>query len=316
MSDIIVQSSLPLASHSDILEELLADKRSPNTRHAYAKDLKNFFQFLAGSDPTPELVQQFLSLERMEAIAWVMKYRQHLYGRGLKSATVNRRISAIKSLVNYARKVGQCNFTLADLKSDKVRPYRDTTGIPAAEYKKILAVPDRSCFGGKRDYAILRLLWDNALRRSEVSKLDISDVDLSGRALWVLSKGWGDEKQRVSLTLKSVEALQDWLMARKEWDINQPLFIRLDHSTWGKRLGDHAIYMMVRRLATEAGIEKLMSPHRVRHSSITTALDKTNGDVRRVQKLSRHSNLNTLLIYDDNRQDLQKEISDILSMEV
>ena len=55
-----------------------------------------------------------------------------------------------------------------------------------------------------------------------------------------------------------------------------------------------------------------MSPHRIRHSAITTALDVTGGDVRRVQKLSRHSNLNTLMIYDDNRRNAQGEITALL----
>jgi integrase/recombinase XerC len=63
----------------------------------------------------------------------------------------------------------------------------------------------------------------------------------------------------------------------------------------------------------QAGIEKPMSPHRIRHSSITAALDVTEGNVRKVQKLSRHSNLDTLMVYDDNRTKDQLEISDLLA---
>ena len=66
------------------------------------------------------------------------------------------------------------------------------------------------------------------------------------------------------------------------------------------------------KYANLAGIDKVMSPHRIRHSSITEALNLTNGDVRKVQKLSRHSNLNTLMIYDDNRQNLQGEVTNML----
>ncbi|MFM6397850.1 tyrosine-type recombinase/integrase, partial [Planktothrix sp.] len=62
----------------------------------------------------------------------------------------------------------------------------------------------------------------------------------------------------------------------------------------------------------KAGISKPMSPHRIRHSSITAALDATGGDVRRVQKLSRHHDLNTLMIYDDNRKNAQGEITNLL----
>jgi integrase/recombinase XerC len=68
----------------------------------------------------------------------------------------------------------------------------------------------------------------------------------------------------------------------------------------------------VREFSKKAGISKPMSPHRVRHSSITAALDATHGDVRRVQKLSRHQDVNILMAYDDNRQNAQGEITNLL----
>ena len=68
----------------------------------------------------------------------------------------------------------------------------------------------------------------------------------------------------------------------------------------------------MQKYAKLAGIDKVLSPHRIRHSSITEALNLTDGDVRKVQKLSRHSNLNTLTIYDDNRQNLQGELINML----
>ncbi len=98
----------------DVMAELLADKRSLNTRTAYAKDLRDFFRFAASvASPTPELVTQFLQLEQFDAIALVLKYKSHLLNeRGLKEATVNRRLAALKALVNFARKLGKCNYTL------------------------------------------------------------------------------------------------------------------------------------------------------------------------------------------------------------
>ncbi|CAC5339815.1 tyrosine-type recombinase/integrase [Planktothrix agardhii] len=69
---------------------------------------------------------------------------------------------------------------------------------------------------------------------------------------------------------------------------------------------------MIRKFSQKAGISKPMSPHRVRHSSITAALDATGGDVRRVQKLSRHNDVNILMAYDDNRQNAQGEITNLL----
>lgn len=304
---------LELAGDRDVLAELLADKRSLNTRHAYSKDLKDFFWFIAASDPKPELVTEFLQLDRFRAVALVLKYKAYLIERGLKEATINRRLAAIKSLVSFARKLGKCDYTLEDIKCEKVKPYRDTTGISKDAYKSMLALPNRNTLKGKRDYALLRLLWDNALRRSEISSADIKDLDKDGRVLLILGKGQGSHKETVSLSKPTVDAILDWLQARKELDVNQPLFIALDNAHYGHRLSGTSIYRLVEKIAKAAGITKKLSPHRIRHSGITAALDATGGDVRRVQKLSRHANLNTLMIYDDNRRNVQGEISDLLA---
>ena len=301
-----------LALNSDILGDLLANKRSVQTRQAYAKDLRDFFTFIANSDPTPELVGEFLALEQFDALALVLNYRQHLINKGLKESTVNRRLAAIKSLVNYARTIGRCKFTLADIKNEKVRRYTDTSGIPTDQMKTLLDLCDRSTLKGKRDYAIFRLLWSNALRRGEISNANVTDLDIDNRCLWIQGKGRGTDKEKIELGLATLEAIQDWLTARGRVRKNSPLFCTLDYCTKGHRLSGEAIYTIVRELAEKAQIKKRLSPHRIRHSSITAALDATGGDVRRVQKLSRHHDLNTLMIYDDNRQNAQGEITNLL----
>lgn len=153
----LAQRVPPLAfavEETDVLALLLADKRSPNTRSAYAKDLTDFFRFAASVElPTPELVAEFLGLERRQALALALSYKAHLLNRQLKEATVNRRLAAIKALVNFARSLGKCDYTLLELKGEKVIPYRDTTGIAAADYRKLLGVPKRETLKGKRDYA-------------------------------------------------------------------------------------------------------------------------------------------------------------------
>jgi integrase/recombinase XerC len=78
-------------------------------------------------------------------------------------------------------------------------------------------------------------------------------------------------------------------------------------------MSGNAIYNLVRNTAAAAGIKKVISPHRIRHSAIAAALDLTGGDTRKVQKLSRHADLNTLTRYDDNRLRHQKEVTKILA---
>lgn len=302
----------------NILEELLRDKRSDATRRTYARALKQFFNYLAQQDPNPQLVAEFLNLERFTAIGLVLDYKAHLIAAGKAEATVNNHLSAIRSLCKYAQKVGKCQWSLEEVEGEKVVVYRDTTGVTPEVFKRLFAVCDRSTIKGKRDYAILRLLWDNVLRRGEIHKLSLSNFDPGTSSLSILGKGRGTQAEKIKLSQVCVEAIQDWLKVRPQHSVlsTQPpaLFTALDRAHYGHPLTGDGIYHLVsRQLAKKAGITKQFSPHRCRHSGITAALDATNGDVRRVQKLSRHTSINTLIRYDDNRRNAQGEVTDLLA---
>lgn len=297
----------------DLIEALLEDKRSDSTRKAYRKDLIDFFRYAAKSEPTPALIEEFLALPQHQALTIGMGYKESLRKRGLKEATINRRLSAIKSLVSFARKLGKTTLNLQDLKGDKVVAYRDTTGVSPGDYRKILDEPNPTTAKGKRDRAILRLLWDNALRRGEVAACNVGDFDRAGRRLRIFGKGRGTQAEWVDLAAPTVEAIERWLESRGYPPESSPLFVNLDPANKGTRLSTTAIYNVVNSAAKSAGIPKHMSPHRVRHSSITAALDATDGNVREVQRLSRHRNLETLTRYDDNRQGHQRKVSELLS---
>ncbi len=308
-------SAIPYALtefNPDILTSLLADKRSLNTRRAYEKDLRYFFLAAYGQKPTETVIAQFLQLNRFEAIAIVLRYKSDLITQGLKESTINRRLSALKSLVNFAAKLGKCNWNLDDIQTETVQTYRDTTGIKPNGIRTMLLYIKRDTPKGKRDFAILRLLWDNALRRNEVVSANIGDFDYEGRSLQILGKGRGSQKSLISLSLGTANAIQDWLSQNKTKSCDRPLFYALDPVNHGHRLTGTAIYQIVDQLARDSGISKKMSPHRIRHSAITAALDATNGNVRKVQKLSRHKKLDTLMLYDDNRTNMQGEVSSLL----
>ncbi|MGB3654049.1 MAG: tyrosine-type recombinase/integrase [Rivularia sp. (in: cyanobacteria)] len=298
----------------DVVEQLLSDTRSPNTRRAYSKDIKNFFLFIAGCTPTQELVLEFLHLEQRHAVALLLKYKAHLVKKELSEATVNRRLSAIKSLTAMGRKLGLCNYTLEDVKGEKVESYRDTSGVSPSDFASVLKLVDRDTLKGKRDYAILRLLWDNALRRSEVCNLNVGDFNAQASTLSILGKGKGTQKVVVDLSRKTVEAIVDWLItSRRSHFTRKPLFMVLAYNGKGNRLSGEAIRSLVSGLCKKAGITKQMSPHRIRHSSITTVLDNNNGNYRATQRFSRHSKPDTVMKYDDNRQKLQKKMTDIIA---
>jgi integrase/recombinase XerC len=306
MANLAVRSNL----NRDLLAELLADKRSPNTRRAYERDLKDFFRTVANSEPTPALVSEFLGLPRADAIALVLSYKAKLIDKELAEATVNRRLAALKSLVNYAQKLEKCAWDLDAVQGEKVQTYRDTSGIGAADYAKLLGQCDKSTPKGLRDYAILRLIWDNALRRGEISAANAGDFE--GVRLGILGKGRGSQKEFVGLAAPTAAALQAWL-ATREAKPADPLFIALTARHQGHRLTGGQIYNIVRGVSEKAGIEKRFSPHRGRHSSITAAAEATGGDLRRVQKLSRHRKVETVLIYVDQARSVQAEVSEALA---
>lgn len=296
----------------DLISQLLQDKRSANTRAAYERDLRDFFQVVANAPkPSPQLVAEFLGLDRFAAVSLVLKYKAHLLQKGLKPATINRRLAAIKSLVKFARKVGKCSYGLEDIEGEKNQAYRDTTGIGVDAFKQVLKQCDRSTLKGLRDYAILHLFWSNALRRNEVATLNIKDFEPKDKTLAIVGKGQS-QRQTITISESTAQAIAAWLDARNMTEVNSPLFIALSNNTPGHRLTGEALRQLVEGYCLKAGIMKKMSCHRIRHSSITHALDETN-DVRRVQKLSRHKKIETVLIYDDNRTNFQGELSTMLS---
>lgn len=297
----------------DVVADLLSDKRSANTKRAYQNDLNDFFMTMTGAEATPAKINQFLSMTRFEGIRVGLQYKGNMIERGLAEATINRRLAAVRSLVKYAKMIGLCEWDLSDLQGERAKQYRDTSGITVEQMGDMLKVPDRSLVKGKRDYALLRLFWELALRRGEIAKFDIEDFDPETMTIAVLGKGKGTQKESMTITEKTRDAISEWLNTRSDLKPADPLFVAVDHAYAGHRLTGEGIAKFVKSMAKKAGITKVMSPHRLRHTSITAALEATNGDVRRVQKLSRHSRIETVMIYDDNRVNQQKQVTDLLA---
>jgi integrase/recombinase XerC len=118
-----------LDTYPDVLKQLLADKRSENTRRAYERDVNDFLKTMTGNSACPDNVLEFLHLEERQAVSVVLKYKAKLIDKGLKEATVNRRLAAVKSLVEMGRKLGACHYTLGDIKGRK---------LPATEIQRAL----------------------------------------------------------------------------------------------------------------------------------------------------------------------------------
>jgi integrase/recombinase XerC len=213
---------------------------------------------------------------------------------------------------------------LSDVTGLKVDGYRDTAGIAPQGFHDIISLPDRATVKGSRDYAILRLLWDNALKRGEISNLNVEDFVSVGKASaasmeenlvgkLAIVDNRKIQHSFIALAPATTRAIGDWLAIRGNCQLQDPLFISLDRRSKGHRLDGSSIYRLVRKFSEAAGIDKVVSPHQVRHSAITAYLDASQGNVRGAQGLSRHTSLSILSRYEDNRQQYQEQASNILA---
>ena len=218
-----------LVADDNIWAEFLKLQISEHTKRTYASALNDFFLQITGVKVNPYQIREFLNLPSAQAIAVVLSYRSRLLALNLSPNTINTRLAAIKSLVNHARKLSQCGFSLEDVASLKVEVYRDTSGVEPDVYRVMIEAIDRDTIGGKRDYAIMRLLWDNALRRSEVTAVNIEDFQVD--KLWIMRKG-KIQKIAIDLAIKTRLALNEWLSVRGG-EPSQPLFMALDNRSYG-----------------------------------------------------------------------------------
>ncbi len=308
----IVPVSVPVIAADNLWAEFGQLKIADSTRKQYVKAIENFCQFAYSCSANPETISEFLDLDRYAAIELVLKYRRHSIDKKLAPSTINVRLAAIKSLVDMARKLGKTTIDLGDIESIPSESYRDTRGISVEQFKLMLEVIDPSTPIGVRDYAIMLLFWGNALRRGEIASANIEDFLPQQQKLTILGKG-KRAKVAIDLTDSVSYAVSEWLNFHPCNLPGQPLITSLSHNCYGARIAGDSIYRIVQGYAQVAGIERRVSPHRLRHSSITAFLDASGGNLRAAQALSRHRNQNTLNLYDDNRRQEQKGASGVLA---
>jgi integrase/recombinase XerC len=297
------KAPLPARDFEQDVVRLFLEGRNANTVAAYTFDLTDFARSIKAAGPAAA-VELLLAVGHGGANAMAMTYRADLVNRGLAAATINRRLAALRSMVRVARQLGRVPWAL-DVEGAKVKPYRDTRGPTKSEREKLLSALRRRAADtdvGKRDLALFMLMDNPQLRRAECIALDLADVRLGECQVNVIGKG-STEGEWLSIPRQTRDALANWIAVRRPE--HGPLFIRLDPGKFDTldRLTLGSVNRLMDRLSAKAGLQRKARPHGLRHAGITRALDVSGGDVRAVQRLSRHAKLETLMRYDDNRRD-------------
>ncbi|HEV2970991.1 MAG TPA: tyrosine-type recombinase/integrase [Pirellulales bacterium] len=310
MTELIPVPTSALATDDTVrrlLDDFLAGLK-PNTLRTYRQGLADFASFVGAADAN-DAAGILLAGGHGEANHLALAYRANMVERDLSANTINNRLAAIRSLVKLARTLGMIGWAI-DVGNVKARPYRDTAGCGATGYRLLLEYLDRRANTKTiRDRAIVRLLFERALRRNEVASLDVAHLDVDAGTIGVLGKGHTD-RETLTLPEPTRRALADWLAIRGNEP--GPLFINLDRARKGTgRLTGAGIFAIVTALGDATG--QRVRPHGLRHAAITKALDATGGDVRAVQKFSRHAKVDTVLVYDDARRDLGGDVAKLVA---
>jgi len=276
------------------------------TQRAYRQALTNYAAWV-GEGPEAA-VADLLGGGAGRANGRVLAYRNAMTEAGLAPATIAQRLAAIRSLVRLARTLGMVAWQI-EIASPKVATYRDTKGPGTDGVRAMLAATD-----DPRDRAVVRLLFDLALRRGELVALDYpADVDLARCSIAVRGKGRHD-RMAMSLPDPTKSAVRAWL--RERGTEPGPLFLNRDRAHKGDgRLTGHSVARIVAAAAGRAGIARRVTPHGLRHASITQALDAGVG-VREVLAHSRHADVRTVLLYDDRRRDDGGRIAALVAAQI
>jgi len=304
------QSSIEkVLNPSDVIISFL-DSLKESTRKAYARDLLTFQSFIQAST-LDNAIKELIGSGNGYANSIVMKYKTHMQEMKYSPNTINRRLYALKSLVNVLCISGIISWELK-FKPLKSEVFRDTRGPGLENFRAMLnMLKDSKRPKDIRDKAILHLCFDMALRRSSVADLDIQDIDLEKQKMWVFLKGRSQKVLR-SIPEKTANILEEWLKIR---DVKEgPLFINFDRAGKGERLTGTSIYRIIKRIGEKVGVET--RPHGIRHLAITEAIKETAKHgigLDKVIGFSGHKNVQTLMIYNDNIQDMQGEIASMVS---
>jgi integrase/recombinase XerC len=288
----------------EFLGALALEGRSPHSIGAYRRDLEALLAALPGPLDRVRPADLREHFRRQLATASLPQARQQA---GRSPSSINRAIGATRSFCRFLFEEGRLNTNPAQaLRSIRLGPPLAPKHLTVAEVQRLLSLPDIATHTGRRDRAVLMLLYNTGLRVGELCALSRDDVVLPTEgwgALQVVGKG--RRLHRLPINRPAADALLAYLADRN--DAEPALFPNRSQ----RRFSVRGIALLVNRYLRAAGITDRSGPHLLRHTFATHAL-RARPNIRAVQELLGHAWVTTTQRYTHLEvEDLQEQLIEL-----
>jgi integrase/recombinase XerD len=267
-----------------------------NTLESYGRDLRQYSQYLEMDEE-----QGLDSVSR----ATIVNYLIHLQSQGKATATIARRLAALKAFYQFlVREKRIPQDPTANLESPKLEK-RLPKVLSVREVELLLQQPEPGQPAGLRDRAMLELLYATGIRVSELVNLDADHINLEMG--YIRCSGKGSKERIVPLGSIAIQSCREYLHAGRSKlvrDRDEPALFVNHH---GRRLTRQGFWKIVKKYAEDARINKEITPHTLRHSFATHLLEN-GADLRSVQEMLGHADISTTQIYTHVTKGRLKEV--------
>ena len=263
------------------LDSLYIEKGlSQNTVQSYKNDISSFAAWV---EKYPDIPLAKITKSNIN------QYIAHLFKSGLKSSSVNRKISTIKSFFIFLLKKKHILLSpVEDIDMVRQEKYLPVS-MSETEVELLLKSPSLDSFIGRRDRAMIEMLYATGMRISELINLKITDVDCNRLVAKVMGKG--SKERLIPYGEIAADHLNMYLQDRKDINSNE-IFL----SNRGKKITRGAFWNRIKLYLRKENLKESISPHTLRHAFATHLLNR-GADLRSVQILLGHSDLSTTQIY-------------------
>ena len=277
------------------LEHLRYERNvSSHTLRNYASDLEQFLDFLAPLKNGARTLPAISEIDHLTIREWLAS----LHAAQKKKASIARKLAALRTFFQFLVREGMLELNPAKLVSTPRLEKKLPKHLSIEEAIRFIESPDPETDLGKRDRAMLELMYATGVRVAELTTLNLADVDFGNQLVRVTGKR---RKQRIiPFGEPAGDAIRDYLGVRDKFLVNAPISKRDEDALFlnyqGTRITTRSVGRMVEKyIRLCAGMHNI-SPHALRHSFATHLLD-SGADLRDIQELLGHARLSTTQVY-------------------